>query len=227
MTTPMPEDQGRTRMSVWEWILMLLVSVGMVGMTWFQLWSLGMTEVLGFVTGGVCVWLVVREHMANWPIGLANNIFFFVLFLSARIYADMTLQVVYFGLGIYGWWNWLYGGPNRHILTISKTTRMEWISLIPAIPLATWALMDVLIRVKDSAPFLDSTTTILSLAAQFLLCRKRLENWFFWIAADLIYVPMYLGRGLPLTATLYGGFLVMCLFGLYQWRGKLKQLQAA
>jgi nicotinamide mononucleotide transporter len=223
----MREEQGHKQKSRWEWILMLVVSVGMIGMTWFHLWSLGMTEVLGFVTGGVCVWLVVREHVANWPIGLANNLFFFALFLSAGIYADMTLQVVYFALGVYGWWNWLYGGLHRHVLLISKTSRLEWISLIPAIPLTTWALMEVLIRVKDSAPFLDGITTILSLAAQFLLCRKRLENWFFWIVADVIYVPMYLGRSLPLTATLYGGFLIMCLFGLYQWRGKWKELQTA
>jgi len=151
---------------------------------------------------------------------------FFVLFLQARIYADMTLQIVYFGLGAFGWWEWLRGGPHRQALGISLAKRGEWIGLIFFVPLATGLMDVVLIRVNDSVPFWDSLTTVLSLAAQFLLCLKRLENWFFWIAADLIYVPMYLGRSLPLTAALYGIFIIMCLFGFSQWRKKWKQLRA-
>ena len=69
---------------------------------------------MGFVTGGICVWLVVREHLWNWPVGLANNVFFFVLFLRGRLYADMSLQIVYFGLGVYGWLNWIFGGREPH-----------------------------------------------------------------------------------------------------------------
>jgi nicotinamide mononucleotide transporter len=74
-----------------------------------------------------------------------------------------------------------------------------------------------LLVVNGAAPFWDSFTTILSLAAQYLLCRKRLDNWYIWILADLIYVPLYLTRGLPLTAVLYGVFLVMCFFGIWEW----------
>jgi nicotinamide mononucleotide transporter len=58
---------------------------------------------------------------------------------------------------------------------------------------------------------------VISLAAQYLLCRKRLENWLLWIAADVIYIPLYLSRKLPLTALLYGVFLLMCLFGIRVW----------
>ncbi len=114
---------ARFRTSAVEWFVMLAVAAGMIGLSWFRLWSLGMTEVLGFVTGGICVWLVVREDVVSWPIGLANNLVFFVLFLSTRLYADMTLQLVYFGLGIYGWWQWLHGGSNRGTLEISRTRR--------------------------------------------------------------------------------------------------------
>jgi len=184
-------------------------------------WSIGIAEAWGFVTGGICVWLVVREHMWNWPIGLANNLLFFILFLRGRLFADMGLQVVYLGLGIYGWLNWLFGGRNRRELAVSRTRRWEWFALVPAIPVATWGLREVLLAVNGAAPFWDSLTTVLSLAAQYLLCRKRFENWFFWIAADLIYVPLYLSRSLPLTAALYGVFLVMCLLGVREWRRSL------
>ena len=71
----------------------------------------------------------------------------------------------------------------------------------------------------------DAVTTILSLVAQYLLCRKRIENWWFWIAADLIYVPLYLQRALPLTALLYAGFLVLCGLGLRAWRHSLRSAE--
>jgi nicotinamide mononucleotide transporter len=74
--------------------------------------------------------------------------------------------------------------------------------------------------VNGAAPFWDSMTTILSLAAQYLLCRKRLENWLFWIAADVVYVPLYTSRHLPLTAGLYAVFLLMCIIGVREWSQK-------
>jgi len=186
-------------------------------------WSISVTEAWGFVTGGICVWLVVREHLWNWPIGLANNVFFFILFLQGRLFADMGLQVIYLGLGAYGWLNWLFGGENRAALKVSRTTRAEWLALTAAIPLVTWGLREILLAINGAAPFWDSLTTVLSLAAQYLLCRKRLENWFFWIAADIIYIPLYLSRHLPLTAVLYAVFFAMCLVGVREWNRSLRQ----
>lgn len=221
-------DTPRPGISLWlglkplEITAMVVASFLVVLPSHMGWWSLSATEAWGFATGGVCVWLVVREHLWNWPIGLANNLVFFVLFLRARLYADMGLQVVYFGLGIYGWLNWVFGGQNRTTLRVGRTTRTEWLALAAAIPLCTWALRLVLLWVNGAAPFWDSMTTVLSLAAQYLLCRKRLENWWLWIAADLIYVPLYLSRQLPLTAVLYGVFLVMCLVGLRDWSRTLR-----
>src|SRR6185369_14229444 len=96
-----------------EIITMVVVSALMLCASYLSWWTIGITEAWGFVTGGICVWLVVREHVWNWPIGLANNLFFFVLFLHGRLYADMSLQIVYLGLGIYGWLNWVFGGKNH------------------------------------------------------------------------------------------------------------------
>lgn len=174
-------------------------------------------EVWGFVTGGACVWLAVRERPLSWPVGLANSALFFVLFLRGRLYADMGLQLVYFGLGLYGWWNWVGGGERRAAARVSRATPGEWLALAAALPLGTWLLRGVLLATDDAAPFADALTTVLSLAAQYLLTRKRLENWLFWIAADALYVPLYLSRALPLTAALYAVFLLMCLFGAVAW----------
>lgn len=158
--------------------------------------------------------VLVASYRRWWPIGLANNGVFFILFLRGRLYADMGLQVVYFVLGLYGWWNWVKGGQGRTELRISSTRAWEWLMLAAAEPLATWGMREVLVRVNDASPGLDAMTTVLSLAAQYLLCRKRFENWYFWIAADMIYIPLYFSRQLPLTGILYIVFLLMCLAGL-------------
>lgn len=204
-----------------ELAAMAVGSIGILVASYCNWWAVPVTEAWGFATGGVCVWLVVREHMWNWPMGLANNLLFLVLFWRGRLYADMGLQVIYFGLGIYGWLNWIFGGAQRTELKVSRTTRTEWLAIAVFVPLATWGLRELLIVVNGAAPFWDSLTTVLSLAAQYLLCRKRVENWCFWIVADVIFVPLYLSRSLPLTAVLYGVFLVMCLVGLRGWWLKL------
>lgn len=201
-----------------EWAVMFLVSLAMIAATALHAWPISWVEVIGFITGGICVWLAVRQHAGTWPIGLANNIAFFVLFSQARLYADAGLQVVYFALGIYGWWNWLHGGTDRTRLPISRARTWEWLALAAFVSLGTWTLRELLIAVNGAAPFWDSHTTVLSLAAQYLMCRKRLEHWLVWMAADIIYIPLYLSRELPLTAILYGVLLTMCVLGWLEWR---------
>ena len=133
---------------------MLGISAAMIAASWFHWWPLPLDEVLGFTSGGACVWLVVREHLWNWPVGLANNIVFFVLFLKSRLYADMWLQVVYFALGVYGWVHWRFGGAQRSSLSISRTLPAEWVALAGFVPLATWGSRACLIAVNGAAPFI-------------------------------------------------------------------------
>lgn len=176
------------------------------------------TEALGFVTGAVCVGLIVRENVWNFPVGLANNVFFFVLFFRSRLYADMTLQAVYFALGVWGWWNWRFGGRERSVLPISHARRREWAMVSLGVPVLTVSAQPLLAAVHGASPWLDALTTALSLAAQWLMTLKRIQHWWLWIAANILYIPLYLGRELPLTALLYACFLALCIAGLRRWR---------
>lgn len=198
--------------------LILPLSAALVAGSWLRLLPIDFVESIGFATGAVCVWLVARENLWNWPVGIANNLFFALLFWRTRLFADMGLQAIYLLLGLYGWWQWLRGGTDHSRLTVSRTLRAEWAAILVTLTAGTWALMRLLILINGAAPFWDSLTTTLSLCAQYLLCRKRIENWFLWIAADLIYVPLYSSKGLPLTAVLYGLFIGLCVMGLRHWR---------
>lgn len=178
-------------------------------------------ELLGFATGAACVWLTVRARIANFPVGIANNLFFLVLFWSAHLYADATLQVVYLMLAAVGWWTWLRGGERRSARLMGHASaRTVAVLLLLAVP-ATWGLTAVLTRADDIAPFWDALTTVLSLAAQWLLNTKSYENWYFWIAADVVYIPLYFVKALYLTGIVYVLFLTMCLLGLSGWRREL------
>jgi len=183
----------------------------------------GLTETLGFVTGAACVYLVVRQDVWNFPVGIANNIFFLVLFGRARLFGDASLQIIYVILGLQGWYFWLYGGRNRSALEITHV-RVRTVALLSAtMVLASAALALVLWRLKGSVPVLDSVTTALSLIAQYMLNKKYFENWYVWIAADLIYIYLYFVRGLQLTALLYFGFLLLCILGIRSWRQAIHQ----
>ncbi|WP_046505429.1 nicotinamide riboside transporter PnuC [Streptomyces odonnellii] len=176
------------------------------------------TEVLGFGSGALCVWLVARQHLANWPIGIANNLFFILLFTQAGLYADAGLQVVFITLAVYGWWTWTHGGGPGSSLPVRRTSRTEWIRLLAAGVVGTLALTLLLGRATDSTvPFWDALTTALSLMATYGQCRKRLESWWLWIAADLVYIPLYAHKDLYLTSLLYVGFLALCVAGLRNW----------
>jgi nicotinamide mononucleotide transporter len=177
------------------------------------------TEVVGFVTGGLCVWLTVRRSIWNFPVGIVNNVFFIVLFVGAGLYADAALQVVYIMLGLLGWFWWLRGGPDRTALRVRATPRWGWVAAVVATGILTLAVWSVLTSHTDSdVATWDALTTSLSLVAQVMLGLKWVGNWAFWIAADVVYVPLYLHKGLALTAVLYVGFLALCVVGLRQWR---------
>ncbi|MFC0552184.1 nicotinamide riboside transporter PnuC [Planotetraspora thailandica] len=181
--------------------------------------STSWAELLGFATGILTVWLTVRQHIANWPVGIANVVLLGLVFLSAGLYADASLQIVYVLLGLYGWWQWLYGGAGGARLTVSRTGLAEWCWLVVAGAAATAALTVVLARWTDSVvPFWDALTTALSLMATYGQCRKLLESWWLWITVDVIYIPLYAYKGLYLTSALYLIFLGLCVAGLLAWR---------
>ncbi|GAA2308965.1 hypothetical protein GCM10009853_078030 [Glycomyces scopariae] len=180
-------------------------------------------EVLGFASGALCVWLVARQHIANWGIGIFNCLMFIVLFTQWGLYADAGLQLVFIVLGAYGWWNWVRGGgPADDTLPVSRTGRTEWTALVGAGLAALAAIAILLDRATDSTvPFWDALTTVLSLMATYGQTRKRVESWWLWIAADLVYIPLYASKGLYLTSILYIGFLALCVLGLRNWRRDL------
>jgi nicotinamide mononucleotide transporter len=200
----------------------IVIGSALITASWRGWTVFGMTEALGFVTGAACVYLVVRQNVWNFPLGIVNNIFFLILFLNAKLYGDAGLQLVYVALGFQGWYYWMHGGQNRRAARISHASPRLLIAAGGFVVIGAGGLVLALRAAGGAAPMMDAFTTVLSLAAQYLLNRKTIENWFLWIVADVIYVWLYISRGLQLTAVLYFVFLCLCVAGFMNWRRSIK-----
>ncbi len=170
-------------------------------------------------TGIISVYLSVKQKIWSWPTALVNVALYFVVFKEAKLYADMGLQVIYFALSLYGWYEWLYGGANKTELKVSRMSlKMAW-TLAAIAVVGVGVLGTLFSRLTDAAlPYVDSATSTVSLIAQYLMTKKVLENWAIWIAVDLVYVGMFIFKHLLPTAGLYAGFLVLAIMGHLQWR---------
>lgn len=189
--------------------------------------SVSWAELLGDVTGGLCVWLLARQSVWNWPLGLGNNVFWAVLFLDAKLYGDASLQGIFFALGCYGWWRWVAPGASDVSTPVRRTTHREGWILGGLTALATVAVATWLTRRTDSpVPWADASVLTLSLAATYGQALKLVESWWVWIAVDVISVPLYVSRGLYPTAALYVLFGVLCVAGLRSWSRSLREGRA-
>ena len=165
------------------------------------------------------VYLTTRQIVWCWPLGMVSVLLYAVVFYRAKLYADMGLQGLYFALAAYGWWAWLRGGEDHGELRVSRIGRRAAAGLGALALGSGLALGLALERTTDaSLPFLDSTLTTVSIAAQWMQTRKLLESWLVWLAADVVYVGMFLYKGLYPTAGLYAVFLYLALRGYVEWR---------
>jgi nicotinamide mononucleotide transporter len=184
--------------------------------------ELDFTEAVGFVTGGLTVWLLVSQNIWNWPIGIANNLVYGLIFFQARLYADMTIQIVFALISVYGWISWLRGNTTRGGFPVTRTPLGLALACLAIGVAGTWAWSLFLARINDSAPLLDALTAVMSLIAQYLMTRKYLENWTIWIVVDIISVGLYASRHLYLTAVLYAIYIAMCTVGAIEWRRSMR-----
>ena len=184
---------------------------------------LNWVELTGAVTGMLGVWLTTRQIIWCWPVALVNVIFYIYIFFISKLYADFGLQIFYFFMTIYGWYNWIHGGENHTELKVSLIRRSLLLFCLITGTLSFLILGYLLNRYTDAAfPFIDSLIAVWGIIGTFLMARKILENWIVWIVVDLIAMAIYLAKELHLTAGLYFVFTLLAISGYYQWKKDLK-----
>ena len=174
-------------------------------------------EIIGFITGILCVALAAFNNIWNWPIAIISVIFYIYIYYHKQLYADTGLQVYFLVMNIYGWYYWSKTPATEEKALIMRITSREIIYSIIAVIIFTIFLGSVLKYTSASFPYLDSFCAAGSLVGQVWLARKVLENWLIWIFVDIIYVGILIFKHLDLTAILYGIYVPLAIWGYYDW----------
>ncbi len=176
-------------------------------------------ENLGILTSLICIWLNTQQNVWGWFWAIVSSAIYSIIFYQALLFSDMGLQGVFILLSIYGWFSWRFGSKEKTVLLVSKTPLK--ISIVCLIFFMIFTLISgylFSLYTKASLPYLDSSLTAISLIATWMTARKYLENWVLWIFADVVYVGMYLYKGLNGTAVLYVLLIVLAVKGYRDWK---------
>ncbi|QDT14906.1 nicotinamide riboside transporter PnuC [Alienimonas californiensis] len=196
-------------------------------------------EIVAVVFGLACVGLTIRRSILCWPTGLVQVVLSSVIFWQVKLYSDFALQLIYVGLQIYGWREWLRerrpvgesvgkpvgedaeaGNPaGAGEVPVGRLSGPAFFGWAVGIAVGSAALGGAMKEWTDAAlPFGDAFTTVASLAAQWLLAKRAVESWLIWIAVDVVSIANYYHKDLHLFAGLYAVFLVMATAGYFAWR---------
>ena len=178
-------------------------------------------ELIGAASGLLCVWLIIRENIWNWPVGLAYALVSLLVFYKARLYSDLVLHVFYVFMNGYGWYYWLRGAGARSSggrLVVARLSRRR-ASLLGVATVIGIVAMGWLFDYYTDADlaYWDSTTTVMSFAAMWMAAHKYIENWFVWLVVDVLATGIYIFKGIWPYAVLYGIYIPMAVWGWMAW----------
>lgn len=175
-------------------------------------------EAAAVVLGVAYLLLAMRESLWCWYAAFASTGIFLVLFWNVNLLMESALQVYYLGMAVYGWWQWQRGGEGHTELAISRWDTRQHLVAVAAVLLVSAASGALLQQYTGAAlPYLDSFTTWGSVLTTWMVARKILENWLYWLVIDSVSIYLYLDRALYLTAGLFALYLVIVLFGYRKW----------
>ena len=180
-------------------------------------------EIAGVITGLLCVYLAAINNIWNWPIAIVSVGIYIFIFYDKHLFADTGLQVYFMAMNFYGWYHWSRKPETEEKAPVLLITKKEVILSVIAIIVFTFLLGSVLKLTTASYPFIDSFCSACSVVAQVFLARKVLENWLVWIFVDVIYVGVYIFKGLDLTAVMYAIYVGIALLGYFDWKKDYKK----
>lgn len=168
------------------------------------------------------LWMVscnIRVDPLAWPLAIAASLLYGLLFLSSKLYGEAGLQLFFVAIAGWGWWQWRFGTQDSGAPLVVRAMGWRRLSAVTALALLAWPLLGLLLdHATDSdVPYFDAFPTALSVAGQWLLGRKYIENWPAWVLVNVVSVGLFASKGLWLTALLYALFALLALAGWRAW----------
>ncbi len=188
-------------------------------------------EIIAVIFGFLSVWYSKQNKIWVFPTGMISTIIFVYLLLKWELLGDMMINGYYFIMSVYGWYIWTRKVDETHVTPISKTTLKEK-KISIAIFFVTLLFVFFVYKSFDKwtswVAYIDTITTAIFFVGMWLMARRKIENWIFWIIGDIISAPLYFYKGFTFTSFQYLGFTVIAIFGYLAWKKTLnKNLQTA
>ncbi len=183
-------------------------------------------EIIAVFFGLLSVWYAKKVDIKVYPTGIISVVIYVYICVGVKLYADMGINFVYFVMSVYGWYAWTKKDKSEKILPISFCTKKEHFVNLGMFIFFLVSLIYVLTNYTDSnVPYLDSLTTSIFIVGMWLMARKKVENWIFWIVGDAISIPLYFYKGLVLTSFQFTVFLIIAVLGYIEWKRKVTEEQ--
>ena len=197
--------------TIWEAFLN-----GMLNTTWY--------EAVAVFAGIASVWYSRKENILVYPVGLINTMIYVFISIKGDLWGEATVNLYYTIMSIYGWWLWLKKDQQQHpLIHVTWSSGKEWISELLFFG-AWWAgIFAALSFLKTNfapgaIPWADAFASASAFTGMWLMTRKKVESWYWWIATNIASIPLYFVKGYVFTSIYYFILLIMAIFGLIEWR---------
>lgn len=184
-------------------------------------------EIVAVLFGVASVWFAKKENILVFPTGIINTIIFVYLCYVFTLYGDLTINIYYTLMSIYGWYMWSRTIKGEEI-AITKSTAKDWKTATVIFLVTVIFVVSVYLyfnRFDRATDYIDTATTGMFFAAMWLMANKKIEHWLLWIVADIISIPLYFVKGLGFTGLQFTIFLILAIQGYREWKKSLNNNQ--
>lgn len=186
-------------------------------------------EIIAVITGMLSIWYSYRINILVYPIGMISLALYVFIFIKNGLHANAVINFLYFVISIFGWWNWLRQRTtdNRQQTTDKGELKVSYLSKKGSIIIITILVILIffinLFTTNDLSIRLDYYTSAAGLIAMVLTSFKKVENWFFYLVADIVLIPLCIYNGLYLTSIQYVAYTILAIMGYINWNKEAKK----
>lgn len=192
----------------------------------------GLIEYVAVIAGIISVWFSRKENILVYPTGLVNTIFYVYLSFKGGLLGEASVNMYYTVMSIYGWYLWARKDmEHRPVLHISKANKTDWaqhLGFFSAFYIVIYFALTYLKKdfAPGAIPWADALASASAYTGMWLMTKKKLESWIWWIITNLASIPLYFVKNYALTSVYYVVLLIMAIAGLIEWNRRLKAQHA-
>ncbi|WP_133406416.1 nicotinamide riboside transporter PnuC [Parashewanella tropica] len=181
-------------------------------------------EALAVILAVAYLVLAMRQNIWCWAAAFTSSLIYTIIFWKVSLLMDSILNFYYIAMAIYGYWMWTQGGAEQHGVKVVSWSKQRHLAII-----ATTTIVSLILgyfmanHTHASYPYLDTATTCFAVVTTYLVAKKVLENWLYWLVINSVSIYLYINKELMLTSVLFGLYLVLSVIGYKQWRDSMKQ----